>query len=624
MGVGLLFGLLLLIRLPSTSYGEISGLVIDVKKNYLILLSNGRRYYVYLKDHDFYFGDIIALKGYVSELSITKYEGYFSFEKYLNDKGVFSSFEVSSIKSSFSLFNIRKLEKAFLTNFDEETSSLIDAVLFSFKDSKDSVLSLSASLGIYSQLSNGGLILYSYLRLFDPLLNRKIDNEKTKNTIRLFLMSPFLILGIGKIGLWKIFLINLSYIIFAKDKLDYSFRLVIVALIILIFDRWSILSSGFFFSFGLSFLFLLSGRMLNKGRNERIKKLKRRALLEAFLLPSSIENGKIALLSPIYRIVAMPIILPFVLLSLFSFFSFPFTHVLPFYSKAIRKVLIGFSYVELSVPFLGNNSETVVILAYLILFVCLFFYDSGLHLFSHKILKITAFCLILNVLPLSNLLTKEVTFINVGQGDAIIIRDGLKTVMIDTGGVKSFDIGTEVDIPYLYKKRIYHLDYLITTHDDFDHSGGASSIMKNFDVDRYITNKNSFPLDIGGIHLENLNVYDGEGNESSLVLYMEFIGKKFLFMGDAGVKIEKKIIKDNPDLKCDILKVGHHGSNTSTSESFIRTIRPKEAIISVGENNMYGHPSSDVLDTLSLYKVKIRRTDEEGSITYWGSSFIKV
>ncbi len=619
LGMGCLFGLLLLIRLPFASYKEMTGLVLEAKKNYFILLSKGRRYYVYLKEHDFYFGDIVTLQGYVGELSITKYEGYFSFEKYLNDKGVFYSFESAKVINSFSLLNIRKIEKAFLSNFNEETASLIDAVLFSFKDSKDGTLSLSISLGIYSQLSNGGVILYSYLRIFDPILNRKVDKERNKNVIRLFLILPFLILGIGKLGIWKIFLVNLSYIFLNKEKLSYGHRLVSIAFLMVIFDRWSILSSAFFYSFGLSFLFLLCGRMLNKGRNDKIKKLKRRALLEAFLLPSSIENGKIAFFSPLYRIIGLPFVLPFILLSLISFVTFPFTNLLTFYSQAIRKVLIWFSYAELSVPFLGNNSETVVILLYLVLLISLFFYDTGLHLFGNKTLKITAFCLILNVLPISNLLTREVTFINVGQGDALLIRDGLKTVMIDTGGAKSLDIGNEVDIPYLYKKRIYHLDYLITTHDDFDHSGGVSSLLKNFDVRHYINSKDSFPLDIGGIHLENLNIYDGEGNESSLVLYMDFIGKKFLFMGDAGISVEKKIINDHPDLKVDILKVGHHGSNTSTSEAFIRTIRPKEAIISVGENNMYGHPSNDVLDTLSLYDVKIRRTDEEGSITYWGT-----
>ena len=87
-------------------------------------------------------------------------------------------------------------------------------------------------------------------------------------------------------------------------------------------------------------------------------------------------------------------------------------------------------------------------------------------------------------------------------------------------------------------------------------------------------------------------------------------------MGDATKKIEEKIMKDNKDLVVDYLKVGHHGSNTSSSEEFIKFYHPKEAIISVGKNNKYNHPSSQVIDTLKKYQIKIRRTDEEGTIKY--------
>ena len=627
MGVGVLLGLSLLIHIRQTPLGEYQGIIIEAKKNYFIFLSKGQRYYVYLQDHDYYFGDLIKINGEATDLTSTKYEGYFDFEKYLADKGVTSQLKIYQISSIFRVYPLRKVEKEFLSHFDNETANLIDALLFSFKDSKDSVLSSVTSLGIYSQLSNGGLVLYSYLRLFDPLFERHIDNPRVVNVIKVILILPFLVLGPAKIGIWKLLLVNLSYAFFQKKEIRYEHRLVAIACIILIFDRWAILSSGFFYGFGLSFLFILSRRMLNKGRKETVKRFRRRCLLEAFLLPSSVSNGKIAILSPLLRLVVTPLILPFIILSFLSFISAPFTNFLPLYSNIIRKVLSWLGTAEVSTPWIGSHSEAVVVLLYIVLVVCLIFFDCGLHYFSFAILKLTGLSLAINMIPITNFLTQEVTFINVGQGDAIIIRDGLKTVMIDTGGVSSFDIAKEADIPYLYKKRIYHLDYLITTHDDFDHSGGVNSLIKSYDVEHYIDSSDSFPLTIGNIHLENLNTYGSEesdSNDSSLVLYTEFIGKKFLFMGDASTSIEKKIIKDNPNLEVDVLKVGHHGSDTSTSESFIRTLRPKDAIISVGENNRYGHPMESVLETLTLYHVNTRRTDEEGSITYWGSPLIKV
>ena len=120
-----------------------------------------------------------------------------------------------------------------------------------------------------------------------------------------------------------------------------------------------------------------------------------------------------------------------------------------------------------------------------------------------------------------------------------------------------------------------------------------------------------------GLHLENLNHYEAKDeNESSLVLYLDFCNKKYLFMGDAPKEIETQIIIDNPNLRCDILKVGHHGSKTSSDDTFIKTIQPKEGIISCGRSNRYGHPNQEVIDTLYRYDVKIRRTDIEGTISY--------
>ena len=88
-------------------------------------------------------------------------------------------------------------------------------------------------------------------------------------------------------------------------------------------------------------------------------------------------------------------------------------------------------------------------------------------------------------------------------------------------------------------------------------------------------------------------------------------------MGDAPIKIEKKMMEENKEIKCDILKVGHHGSNTSTSDEFIKYLKPKVGIISCGKKNKYKHPHKSVVETLNKNHVKIRRTDEEGTISYY-------
>ena len=223
---------------------------------------------------------------------------------------------------------------------------------------------------------------------------------------------------------------------------------------------------------------------------------------------------------------------------------------------------------------------------------------------------------VLSMVPLQEPISNCVYFVNVGQGDSIIIKNKSHTVMIDTGGYKSFDMATESLIPFMNKKKITHIDALILTHDDFDHSGAKDSLIENFKVDNILTEKNQFPYQIGDLYIENLNTFNfDEANDNSLVLSLEFIGKKFLFTGDASVKTEEKIIsKYNVD--CDILKVGHHGSNTSTSEKFLKACSPEEAVISCGGKNYYGHPHQEIIDRLNKYNVKIRRTDEEGTICY--------
>ncbi len=127
--------------------------------------------------------------------------------------------------------------------------------------------------------------------------------------------------------------------------------------------------------------------------------------------------------------------------------------------------------------------------------------------------------------------------------------------------------------------------------------------------------RNIEKLNIGNnmLYFLNNNLYDNE-NDNSNVIYLNFSNVKIIFMGDAGIKVEDDIL-DKYNLKnIDILKVGHHGSKTSTSNNFIDKINPKYSVISVGKNNRYGHPNSEVLDILS--KSSIYRTDRDGSIVF--------
>ena len=128
-------------------------------------------------------------------------------------------------------------------------------------------------------------------------------------------------------------------------------------------------------------------------------------------------------------------------------------------------------------------------------------------------------------------------------------------------------------------------------------------------------------IDTNKLYFLNTKDYDNE-NDNSSVIYTELDNYKFLFMGDAGVEVEEDLIEKYNLNDIDVLKVGHHGSNTSSSKIFINNIKPKYAIISVGKNNRYGHPKSSVLDTLS--NSKIYRTDLDGSIMFKINNKLKI
>ena len=232
----------------------------------------------------------------------------------------------------------------------------------------------------------------------------------------------------------------------------------------------------------------------------------------------------------------------------------------------------------------------------------------------------------------------EVHFIDVGQGDSCVIIGPNGEVMLIDAGSNASSIAT---LQYLEDLNIQAIDYLVITHPDADHMGGAVSILKTFDVKliidsgyvhttqtytdylTYVDEHNfSFVLGrsgdqysfTGGVYFTILNPKEVlDSNNSSIVVLMEYGTTSFLFMGDAELEAEKAILTEYPDLNVDVVKIAHHGSNTSTSLEFIESISPKDAIISVGDNS-YGHPSRDIVQRLEDHLITTYRTDLQGTI----------
>ena len=232
-----------------------------------------------------------------------------------------------------------------------------------------------------------------------------------------------------------------------------------------------------------------------------------------------------------------------------------------------------------------------------------------------------------------------VNYIDVGQGDSILIKNQNNTILIDTGGNAQTNYHvSDKTITYLKSICIKKINYLILSHGDYDHMGEAINLVNNFKVEEVIFNCGSYEsleknlikvlnkkkikyyscikelnIDKNKLYFLQTKEYDNE-NDNSNVIFTELNGYKFMLMGDAGIDKERDILDKYNISNIDVLKVGHHGSKTSSSKEFINETNPKYSIISVGKNNRYGHPNKEAIDNLK--NSKIYRTDQDGSIVF--------
>lgn len=245
-----------------------------------------------------------------------------------------------------------------------------------------------------------------------------------------------------------------------------------------------------------------------------------------------------------------------------------------------------------------------------------------------------------------------VHYIDVGQGDSILIQVNKKNLLIDSGPKsdkkKLFD--------YLSESNLDKLDYVIATHPHEDHIGNMSEVIDDYDVINFYAPKiqsttKTFEKMIDSLKAKNLKINVlkkgtdsinlGEGtkvtvfsptkdsyedlNNYSPVIKIQYGKTSFLFTGDAQKDVEKEILISNEDISADVLKVGHHGSSTSTTKEFLNKVRPSIGVISVGSDNSYNHPNSDTIKRLKDGKVTIYRTDKDGTVVLCsdGSNIIK-
>lgn len=233
----------------------------------------------------------------------------------------------------------------------------------------------------------------------------------------------------------------------------------------------------------------------------------------------------------------------------------------------------------------------------------------------------------------------QVHFIDVGQADCIFIKTDDKTMLIDAGN----NADSKTVVEYIKSQNIDKLDFIVGTHPHEDHIGGLDAVIESFDIGtiympKAMSTTKTFEdvlnaiakkgmkvttpvpgttVDLGKasftILAPNSDSYE-EINNYSIVIKLNHGNNSFLFTGDAEAVSEREMIDKGYDLSVDVLKIAHHGSNTSTTEEFLDKVNPQYAVICVGKDNKYEHPHKETIDLLNKKGIKIYRTDESGTI----------
>ncbi|MGN1295653.1 MAG: ComEC/Rec2 family competence protein [Bacilli bacterium] len=523
-------------------------LVLESKSNYIIIVQGFNKYYIYLEDNPYQKFELLKVySSSIEPMKITSYESVFSFEDYISHKGVYKALYDAEIKRIFTPLIQQRNIISFVIKEDYSSSSkaILSMLLFSCSYSKtwDNLIYKNGLSYVFSLSSYH---IYFLIELIKKLLIKKYKEEKIDLFI-LFFLFFLLFISSYKISVLKIFLLKLIKFISCKKNKEISYRdtILLVYLIILLLMPNYIYEEGFILSFSLSIFISYSTKGFRRIKR-KYRSLVFSLYIYLFMIPFLINrSGTFSLVNPFLMFFFAPFSLVLYLQGMvFSLF--------PFYK--INNYLCSFIYSL--VLLLDNNKFYIVvgeinfvfiIIYYFLLILSVFFLEIKRNKMTKNVLLLQSFFILICALPIDNYISYEIDFINVGQGDAMIVRTSSTTIMVDTGGKVNMDLTSSSLIPFFHKRKIFHIDTLFITHEDYDHSGEKDRLISSFKVKEVISNSSSFySKKIGDIKVTNLNHYyvsSDEENNKSLVLYKEIYDKSELCMGDAPIEIEKKKIK---------------------------------------------------------------------------------
>ena len=575
-------------------------------------------------------GDKVKVYGEFIKPSSNTTNYLFNYKKYLERKNIFYLVKIESIKKLKSNNNIYYYLKNKLISHLGNNPYLNTFLVGDKSLLRETVKRSYQENGISHLFAISGMHITLLSSIIKKLLEKlKLQEENLFKVTTIILLLYLFLVGLSPSILRGV----LFFILFSLNNIYYFYikpvnLFLIVLSISLLINPNYIFDVGFLYSYAISLSLLISSKYLEGSYLKSLLKVSFISFLVS--IPITLYNFyQINLLSIIYNLFFVPLV---------SIIIFPFTLITIIIKplEPIYNILI--SILENISLLLNNINITKLVFKRLPLFVyIIYFIIIFLYLIKRNKKILIPLIVLLTIHYLIPYVDKSdyIKMIDVGQGDSILLHSDNKNILVDTGGsYKEGNIFYNTHLPLFKSKGIKKLDYLIFSHGDKDHIGEANTLINSFKVDKIIINSNrlnyyekqlpknktiigeeGLTIKLKDFTLVELNTNLDDENDSSGVYLLNYKNINVLLTGDASKRSEEYIL-DNYELPhINILKVGHHGSKTSTSERLLKEINPNIALISCGKDNKFNHPNKETINVLNKYKVKYYRTDKQGTIT---------
>ncbi len=607
------------------------------------------------------YGSIIKINAQYTEATRDRNYGGFNYKTYLRTKKIYGIFNVEDVEivkngSDNIIIKLRKYIKSKLREkLKKENSELAISLIVGDRSHISSEVEDNfKKANLMHMLAISGAH-FSYVILIATFISNRLQHKRLGQLIQIIAIIFFMNLtgntaSVVRAGIMSILLIGSSICKRQNDSLN---NIAISAIIQIINNPYIIFDSGFM----LSYSGVLGIILFYKKISEHIhfKSIALTISANIFIIPIMIYNFHTISGSFIISNICASWLLGIIIILEFISLCIPIKllyMILDLLIMMLRKI----AEICANIPFAQMYVPRYAIFFVIVIYILIFCRKLKCRKYVYSFLTIgVSILLIVNFTDVYQD-RMRINFIDVGQGDSCLIRYKGTNIMIDSGGSlsknkdgKSYDIGENVLNNYLLNRGITRLDYIMVSHFDEDHSQGFVFLLKNMKVKNVIISEQYKTSSIyeqfkqickkqniqiiyvrsgDEIRIKDLafkilhpkskenQISENPLNNNAIVCMVKYKNRRILFTGDIEKVAENEMVKEYTNgLKADILKVGHHGSKTSTTKEFLDLINPSVALIGVGQNNKFGHPNEDVIKRLEEKNIQIYRTDEMGEIS---------